>query len=99
MNNSLVPAGRRFPSRVDREVSRALSQIDATQAVAMRRDQARLDRVAGTAERGMARAAQLGALEASLAQIAPNAAGYVHACAVAGAVGLAAVVNDAARGQ
>ena len=98
MDNSLVPTGGLFPSRVDRQVSRALSQIDAGQMVAMRRDQARLDRVAGTAERGMARAAQIGALEAALAQMAPNAVGYVHASAVAGALGIAGVVHDAARG-
>jgi hypothetical protein len=30
--------------------------------------------------------------------MAPNAAGYVHASAVAGAIGIAGVVHDAARG-
>lgn len=98
MSNSLVPAGGLLPSRLDRQVSRALGQIDATHLVAMRRDQARMERVAGTAERGMVRAAQLGALEATLAQMAPNAAGYVYASAVAGALGIASVVHDAARG-
>ena len=38
---------------------------------------AQLDRVATTAERGMARAAQLGALEATLIAAVPSAAGYV----------------------
>jgi hypothetical protein len=75
-----------------------LEQIDAQQLVATRRDQARLERVAGTAERGMMRAAQLGSLEAALVQMAPNAAGYVHASAVAGALGIAGVVHDASRG-
>lgn len=98
MSNSLVPSGGLLPSRLDRQVSKALEQIDATQLVAMHRDQARLDRVAGTAERGMMRAAQLGALEAALVQVTPNAAGYVHAAAVGGALGIAGVIHDASRG-
>jgi hypothetical protein len=98
MENSLVPSGGLFPTSTNRRVGRALAQIDAQQIVAMRSDQARIERVAGTAERGMARAAQLGALEATLVQMAPNAAGYVHASAVAGAIGIAGVVHDASRG-
>ena len=99
MNNSLVPSGGLLPSRIDRQVSRALEQIDAQQLVAMHRDQARLDRVAGTAERGMVRAAQIGALEAGLVQMTPNAAAYVHASAVGGAIGIAGVVHDAGTGR
>jgi len=98
MNNALIPTGGLLPSRLDRQLSRALEQIDAQQVVAMHRDQARLDRVAGTAERGMVRAAQLGVLEATLVQMAPNAAAYVHASAVGGAMGIAGVVHDASRG-
>jgi hypothetical protein len=98
MGNSLVPSGGFFLTGTDRKVGRALEQIDAQQTVALRRDQAQIERVATTAERGMARAAQLGALEATLVQMAPNAAGYVHASAVAGAIGIAGVVHDAARG-
>ena len=49
-----------FPSKLDRQVGRALSQIDAASMVAVHRDQARLERIAGTTERGMVRAAQLG---------------------------------------
>jgi hypothetical protein len=85
-------------SRVDRQISRALAQIDAAALVASHRDQARLDRVAGTAERGMVRACQLGALEAALIQSSPNAAGYVHAITTAGALGIASVVYEAGRG-
>jgi hypothetical protein len=99
MSSSLVPSGGFLPSKIDRQVSKALEQIDAGTLVAMRRDEARLDRVATTAERGMVRAAQLGALEGTLARVAPNAAGYVHASAVAGAIGIAGVVHDAARGR
>jgi len=98
MSNSLVPSGGLFPSRVEREVGKALSQIDAATLVATRRDEARLDRIAGTTRRGMVRAAEIGALEATLAQAVPTAAGYVHASAVAGALGIAGVVHDAARG-
>lgn len=85
-------------SNVDRRVSRALAQIDAAALVASHRDQVRLDRVAGTAERGMVRACQLGVLEQALIQSAPNAAGYVHAVTTAGALGIASVVYDAGRG-
>ncbi len=99
MNNSLIPSQGLFPSKTDRQVSKALAQIDASTSVAMRRDEARLDRVAGTARRGMVRAAEVGALEATLAQAVPNAAPYVHASAVAGALGIAEVVYDAARGR
>jgi hypothetical protein len=99
MSNSLVPSGSLFPSRIDRQVSKALEQIDASTLVAIRRDEARLDRVAGTARRGMFRAAEVGALEAALAQAVPNATGYVHLSAVAGALGIAEVVYDANRGQ
>ncbi len=87
-----------LPSRLDRQISKALSRLDADQLVALHRDQTRLDRVATTAERGMTRAAQLGALEASLVSVVPNAAGYVHAATVAGAIGIAGVVHDATRG-
>jgi hypothetical protein len=98
--SELLPAlsGGLLPNRTTRQAIRALEQIDAAQIVGMRRDEARIERVAGTAERGMARAAQLGALEATLVSMAPNAAGYVHASAVAGAIGIAGVVHDAARG-
>jgi len=98
MNNSLVPIGGLLPSRLERQVAKALEQIDANQLVALRRDQARIDRAAITAERGMVRAAQLGGLEAALVQVNPNAAAYVHASAVGGAFGIAGVVYDAGRG-
>jgi hypothetical protein len=99
MSSSLVPSGGLFPSKIDRQVSKALEQIDASTLVAIRRDEARLDRVAGIARRGMVRAAEIGGLEATLTQAVPNAAAYVHASAVAGALGIAEVVYDAARGR
>ncbi len=99
MSGSLIPTGGLLPSKLDRQVSRALAQIDGAALVANHGDQARLDRVATTTERGMIRAAQLGALEGVLMQSAPQSAGYVHAVACAGAIGIAAVVYEAGRGS
>ncbi|HEX3510041.1 MAG TPA: hypothetical protein VHT27_02970 [Solirubrobacteraceae bacterium] len=93
-----VLAGGLLPSTLERKVNRAMARTDAALAIAVHRDQARLDRVATTAERGMVRAAHIGTLEAALIQTAPHAAGYVHASAVAGAIGIAGVVHDAGRG-
>jgi len=88
-------SGGLFPSKLDRQTSRALARIDAGALVASHGDQARIDRAAGTAERGMVRAAQLGALEATLAQSVPTAAGYVHAVATSGVMGIVAAVCEA----
>jgi hypothetical protein len=85
-------------TRMDRQVSRALAQIDGAALVASHRDRAQIDRVAGTTEHGMLRAAQLGTLELALAQNAPQSVGYVHAVATAGALGIAAAVYEAGRG-
>ena len=70
--------GGLLPSKLDRQLARALAQVEASTTLACRQDEARLDRVAGTPERGMMRAAQVGAMEATLIQNVPNAAGYVH---------------------
>ena len=91
-------AGRFGLSNVDRRVSRALAQIDGAALVTSHRDQARIDRVAGTTEHGMVRTCQLGVLEAGLNQNAPYAAGYVHGVATAGVMGIASVVYEAGRG-
>jgi hypothetical protein len=47
----------------------------------------------------MVRAAQLGSLEGVLVQNAPQSAGYVHAVACAGTIGIAGVVYEAGRGS
>jgi hypothetical protein len=88
-----------LPSKLERQLAKALERIDAEAIVAMRRDEARLNRVSGTTKRGMLRAAELGAYEAALVQMSPNGAGYVHISAVAGAIGIAGVVHDAALGS
>ena len=99
MSSSLVLSGGLLPSTLDRQVSRALARIDGAALVASHQDQVRLDRVATTTERGMVRAAQIGVLEGALAQGSPQSAGYVHAVACAGAIGIAAVVYEAGRGS
>jgi len=86
-------------TKIDRQVSRALAQVDAAALVASHRDRAQIDRVAGTTEHGMLRAAQLGALEGALIQTSPLSASYVHTVAVGGALGIAAVVYEAGRGS
>jgi hypothetical protein len=91
-------AGGLLPYRLDRQVSKALARTEAASRVARHRDQARLDLIAGTTRDGMLHAAQIGALEAALVQMAPGAASYVHASAVAGAISIAGVVQDAGRG-
>jgi hypothetical protein len=98
MSGSLVPTGSLLPSKLDRQVARALAQIDGAALIACHQDRARIDRMAGTTEHGMVRAAQIGALEGVLLQSAPQSTGYVHAVACAGAIGIAAVVYDAGRG-
>jgi hypothetical protein len=86
-------------SKIDRQVARAMAQIDAAAAVASHQDRKRIDRVAGTTEYGMFRAAQLGALETVLIQSTPQSAGYVHTVAVGGVWGIAAAVHEAGRGS
>src|SRR5271167_1935677 len=99
MSSSLVPAGGLFPSTLDRQVSRALARIDGAALVASHQDRKHIDRVAGTTEYGMFRAAQLGALEGALIQSSPLSANYVHTVAVGGALGIAAAVYEAGRGS
>jgi hypothetical protein len=99
MSSDLVPTGGLFASKLDRQTSRALAQVESGALVASHRDLARIDRCAGTAERGMIRAAQLGALEATLVQNVPNAAGYVNAVATAGVMGIVASVYEAGGGS
>jgi hypothetical protein len=84
-------------AKIDRQVARALAQIDAAALVANHQDRRHIDRVAGTTEYGMFRAAQLGALEGALIQSSPLSAGYVHTVAVGGALGIAATVYEAGR--
>jgi hypothetical protein len=89
-------SGGLSPAKLDRQTTRALVQIERSAAVARCQDRARIDRVATTTLHGMRRASQLGACEVLLAQATPQAAGYVHAVAVSGALGIVAIVQDVA---
>ncbi len=98
MSTSLVPIGGLFPSKLDRKVSQALSQIDASTIVATRRDLARLERVTQTTQHGMVAVSHLASIEAALMDATPHAAGRIHAVACAGAIQIVGIVHDAGRG-
>jgi len=91
-----VLSGGLSPVKLDRQTTRALAQIERSAALAKHQDRARIDRVTTTTLHGMTRASQLGAREALLAQATPQAAGYVHAVVVSGALGIVAIVQDVA---
>ncbi len=97
MNNALVPTGSLFPSKLDRQVGKALAQIDATMAVARRSDLARLGRITEATQHGLIAVSHLAAVEAALAQATPHAAAQLRAVACAGTIGIAGVVYDAGR--
>jgi hypothetical protein len=98
MSSSLVPTGSLFPSKLDRQVSKALSQIDASTTIASRRDLARIERVTQTTQHGMVAVSHLASIEAALMDATPHAAGRIHAVACAGAIQIVGIVHDAGRG-
>jgi hypothetical protein len=98
MNNSLVPAGGLFPSKLDRQISKALVGIEASNMVAMRRDVARIERITTTTEVGMLAVGRLGLVEATVAQSMPHVAPSLRAIQAAAAMTIAGVVFDAGRG-
>jgi hypothetical protein len=91
-------SGGLFPSRLDRQVSKALAQLDANTMLATRRDAAQLERITETTQRGMLAVSHLASVEAALAQATPHAAAQLRAVACAGAIGIVGVVHDAGRG-
>jgi hypothetical protein len=95
-NLPAIPGGL-FPSKLDRRVSRALGQIDASTIVAGRRDLARLERVAQTTQHGMVAVSHLASVEVALMEATPHAAGRIHAVACAGAIQIVGIVHDAGR--
>jgi hypothetical protein len=97
MGESLIQAGGLFPGALDRKVGKALSQIDACTTVAMRRDMAKLERVAQTTQHGMIAVSHLASVEAALMEATPHAAGRIHAVACAGAIQIVGIVHDAGR--
>jgi hypothetical protein len=94
-----VQSSRAFPSRLDRHVSRALERIDAETSVAMQADRARIERITQTTGYAMGAVAHLAAVEASLAEAAPQAREMLHAVASAGCAGLVGVVYQASLGR
>lgn len=98
MDNSLVGLGSLAPVRTQRQLSRALEQIDAATALAIRQDAARLQRIAQTTQQGMMAVAHLASVEAALCQATPHAAGRIQAVAVAGAIQIVGVVHSAGGG-
>jgi hypothetical protein len=95
MSSSLELSAGRFGSTLDRRVAKALSQIDASTAVAVRRDMARLERVAQTTQHGMIAVSHIASVEAALMEATPHAAGRIHAVACAGAIQIVGIVHDA----
>ncbi|HTA34496.1 MAG TPA: hypothetical protein VK721_13845 [Solirubrobacteraceae bacterium] len=95
-----VPAttGVFLPSKLDRQVGRALAGIEASNLVGMRRDVARIERMTGTAEAGMQAVARVGLMEAAVAQAAPHVMPELQMVRRAAALGIAGVVFDAGRG-
>jgi hypothetical protein len=98
MSSSLVPTRGFYPTRLDRQVGRALAGIEASNVVAMRRDVARIERTTGTAEVGMQAVARIGLMEAAVAQAAPHVMPELQMVRRAAALGIAGVVFDAGRG-
>jgi len=97
-DNPPALTGGLLPYKLDRQVSKAVARTEAESKVVRHRDQVRMGLIAGTTNEGMMIAAQIGAMEAALAQATPWAASYVHISAVAGAMNIAGVVQDAGRG-
>jgi hypothetical protein len=89
--------GGLFPSKLDRRVSKALSEIDGSTTVTLRQDMARLERVAQTTQHGMIAVSHLASVEAALMDATPHAAGRIHAVACAGAIQIVGIVHDAGR--
>ena len=98
MSSSLVPTGGLFPSKLDRQLGRSLSHIEASNLLAKRRDLARIERVTGTAEVGMHAIGRIGLVEAGVAQAAPHVIPELQTIRRAAALGIAGVVYDAGRG-
>lgn len=97
MSSSLVPTGGLFPSKLDRRVSSALSQLDASTTIATRQDLARLERVTQTTQHGMVAVSHLASIEAALMEATPHAAGRIHAVACAGAIQVVGIVHSAGQ--
>ena len=98
MGKSLVPSGSLYPTRLDRQVGKALDRVEASNIVAKRTDVARIERITETGEGGMLAVGRLGMVEAGVAQSAPHVMPELHAIRSAATHGIVGVVYDAGRG-
>jgi hypothetical protein len=87
-------SGGLFLSKTDRQVSRALEQINAHATVAMLRDRAKISRAAQTTKHGMRAAYDISADEALLAPSDPLVQARIRVIADAGALCIAGIVKD-----
>lgn len=99
MSNNLVPIGSFLPSRTDRSVNRALSQVRAHQAVVTAQETAKLEIIGDVTEAALMTASHITAVEIMLAQRTPDPVSQarLRAVADAGVLGLAEVVMKTAR--
>lgn len=91
-------SGGLFPFKLERQLSRALVQLDASAVLATRRDAARVERITETTQRGMLAVSHLASVEATLSGMNPLATERIRAVAVAGAISIVGVVHDSGRG-
>lgn len=97
MSSELLPLGRGglMSSRLDRQVERASARIDAESWLAVRRDQRRIERLVRTTELGVAAAAHIALVEEAQGELGTAfGRAYAHQVALAGVVGIAAVVQQ-----
>jgi hypothetical protein len=99
MSNSLTRTGALYPTKLDRQLGKALDHIEASNIVAKRRDLARIERITETSEVGMLAVGRLGLVEAAVAQTTPHVAPGLRVIQCAAVLGIAGVVDDAGRGS
>jgi hypothetical protein len=98
MSNELARTGGLYPAKLDRQLGRSLSHIEASNILAKRRDLARIERITETSEVGMLAVGRLGLVEAAVAQATPHVAPGLRAIQCAAVLGIAGVVYDAGQG-
>jgi hypothetical protein len=87
-----------FPSRVERQASRALHHIDVATAVALRADAARIGRITETTKRGMRAACRISAEEILITRGDPLTEARVRMVADRGVACIANVVEGTGGG-
>lgn len=97
--SDLVPLGGSgfLQSRVERQMSRSLERVRASQALVTAQEVARLEIVQDVTEAALMSASQVAAVEALLVARTPHAAARLQHIAEAGTLGMADVVLRANR--